>query len=74
MKAAGSSETVNSYQNTWQHIPGDIVLHILFFIPSSIPFTGSNSTASDCVGPECLQANLCHGFDGLTVLECSVAK
>jgi hypothetical protein len=46
MQAAGSSETVpNLYQTAWQYIPREIVLHILSFILSSIPFTGSNDTA-----------------------------
>jgi hypothetical protein len=46
MQAAGSLETVlNFYLTTWQHIPADIVLHILSFILSSIAFTGSNDTA-----------------------------
>jgi hypothetical protein len=75
MQAAGSSETVlNLYQTAWQHIPGDIIFHILSFILSSIPFTGSNDnssfcgTAAICVGPGCLQASLCDGFGGLAVL------
>jgi hypothetical protein len=46
MKAPGFSESVvNFCQTTCQQIAGDTVLHILFFIHSSIPFTGSNSMA-----------------------------
>jgi len=52
MQAAGSSETVlNLYQTAWQHFPEDIVCHILSFILSNIPFTGSNDIAHFVVQP-----------------------
>lgn len=52
MQAAGSSETVlNLYETAWQHFPRDIIFHILSFILSNIPFTGSNDTAHFVVQP-----------------------
>ena len=52
IQAAGSCETLlNLYQTAWQHIPGEIVLHILSFILCSIPLTVSNDMAHFVVQP-----------------------